>query len=75
MSANISDTAWNDLNQNGLEDINEPVLTGWIIDLDQNQNGQLDSGEASTVTDSNGEYRFIELKADTYFVTEQLREG
>lgn len=45
--------------------------SGWIIFLDQNQNGLLDADEASTVTDTNGNYSFTGLSASvSYYVKE-----
>ncbi|EDX82852.1 Cna protein B-type domain [Synechococcus sp. PCC 7335] len=64
-------TKWNDLNGDGIRQAEEPGLAGWVIYLDQNQNSQLDENEASTVTDSDGNYRFSALLPGTYTVTEQ----
>ena len=50
-------------------------LPGWVIYLDQNRNGNLDSGEVSTVTDASGYYEFLGLAEDTYYVAEQMVPG
>ena len=42
-------------------------LAGWTVFLDQNRNGALDAGEASTLTGVNGAYRFDNLAAGTYY--------
>ena len=63
---------WNDLNGDGIQDANEPGLEGWTIYLDDNQNGELDAGELSTVTNSNGEYSFTDLAPGTYTIAEVL---
>lgn len=55
--------------------IQEPTLGGWTIYLDQNQNGRLDDGERSTVTDANGNYEFTDLPAGTYYVAEVQQSG
>lgn len=47
------------------------VLSGWTIFIDSNNNGILDSGEASDITDSNGDYSFENL---LYGTTVVLRE-
>lgn len=71
----IQGTKWNDLNGDGFQDANEPGLAGWKIYLDQNQNGELDTGETSTTTDINGNYTFQNLNPGTYFVAEVMRPG
>jgi subtilisin family serine protease len=71
----ISGSKWNDLNGDGKQDANEPGLAGWTIYLDDNQNGQLDSGETSTKTDINGDYTFTNLNPGTYTVAEVLKPG
>ncbi len=62
-----------DDNGNGVFEPNtgELPLPGWTIYLDQNDNGQLDPGELSQVTNAAGEYAFFNLPA---FVTYPLRE-
>ncbi len=50
-------------------------LPGWVIYLDQNRNGSLDAGEASTVTDGSGYYEFLGLAPDTYYVAEEMVPG
>jgi len=52
-----------------------PRLSGWTIYLDTNNNGTLDGGESSTLTDTHGNYRFTELPAGTYYVRELLESG
>jgi hypothetical protein len=64
----IAGLHWNDINGNGTKEFNEPGLAGWTVYLDQNQNTQLDVGELSTLTDTNGNYTFTGLAAGTYTV-------
>ncbi len=52
-----------------------PVLSGWTIYIDSNNNGQLDQGEASDVTDQNGAYGFNDLLPDNYVLLEVLMAG
>lgn len=47
------------------------VLSGWTIFIDSNNNGVLDQGEQSDVTDANGDYSFENL---LYGTTVVLRE-
>jgi hypothetical protein len=71
----ISGLKFNDLNGNGVQDTGEPGIENWTIYLDQNQNGQLDSGEMSVKTTSNGNFQFNQLAAGTYRVREVLQTG
>ncbi len=66
----IQGIKFKDWNGNGVRDANENALAGVTIYLDQNQNGQLDSGEISTVTASDGSYQFTGLTAGAYTVRE-----
>jgi hypothetical protein len=43
--------------------------------LDDNQNGKLDSGERSTLSDAEGNYQFANLSNGTYFVSRVLPSG
>ncbi|HUP77930.1 MAG TPA: SdrD B-like domain-containing protein, partial [Pirellula sp.] len=52
---------FDDRNSNGVHDTDEPGLPGWTIFVDANANGELDPGERSTVTDSQGRYSFVNL--------------
>ncbi|NBD16586.1 MAG: S8 family serine peptidase [Cyanobacteria bacterium] len=73
--AEVSGVKWNDLNEDGVKDEDEPSLEGWTIYLDQNNNGQLDEGELSTATDPNGEYLFTNLEPSIYTIAEELKPG
>jgi len=68
--AQIQGTKWLDLNLNGLQDIDEPVLSGWTIYLDLNDSGTLDEDEPTAVTDDNGEYVFTNLPTGQYVVAQ-----
>lgn len=52
-----------------------PVLGGWTIFIDSNNNGELDGDEQSAVTDSNGAYSFTGLLPATYVLREVLMSG
>ncbi len=66
----ISGDKFNDINGDGNQDEGELNLPGWTIYLDTNNNGQLDSGEPSQVTDGSGHYLFSNLGPGTYHVRE-----
>lgn len=64
-SSAISGFLWEDLNQNGLWDLEEDGLDDWWIYLDENGNQQWDLGEQRTRS-SNGSYTFDQLLAGRY---------
>ncbi|NJO44636.1 MAG: S8 family serine peptidase [Oscillatoriales cyanobacterium RM2_1_1] len=72
--AGVYGSKWNDLNGNGVWEDDEPALSGWTIYLDDNNNGELDDNEPSTVTDANGEYVFLELPTGVYTIAEVLQD-
>ena len=71
----IRGTVWNDENANGTQTADEIRLPYWTVYLDQNQNGSFDSGETSTTTDAEGNYRFSNLAPGTYYVAQRVPEG
>ncbi len=73
--AQIQGNKWHDLDGDGIKDQGESGLAGWTIYLDQNQNGQLDAGEMSTVTDADGNYTFNDLAPGTYTLGEVTQAG
>ena len=73
--ATITGQAFNDLNANGLKEPSESGQSGWTIYLDADGNGQLDTGETSTTTATDGSYSFNGLAAGTYNVAEVQQPG
>jgi hypothetical protein len=71
----ISGIKFRDTNGNGVRNTGEAKLSGWTIFLDINNDGILDGGEHSTVTDRNGKYQFINLGPGIYNVREVLPSG
>ncbi|MFH0749833.1 MAG: SdrD B-like domain-containing protein [Candidatus Gottesmanbacteria bacterium] len=71
----ISGTKYNDLNGNGSRDPDELGLENWTIFIDYNNNGILEGGEPSTITDADGNYEFSNLTADSYTIAEDLMPG
>jgi len=64
-----------DADQSPFESQWEDVIPGLTVYLDTNDNGTLDSGELSIVTDSAGLYRFTALSEGTYHVRASLENG
>ncbi|MTJ22286.1 S8 family serine peptidase, partial [Dolichospermum sp. UHCC 0352] len=71
----IKGTFWQDNNSNGIQDSGELKLGNWTVFLDKNRNGTLDQGEASTITDNQGNYSFDNLTAGAYVVAQVLKQG
>ncbi|MFC4261563.1 SdrD B-like domain-containing protein [Ferruginibacter yonginensis] len=61
-TATIGDFVWNDLNRNGVQDANEPGVAGVLVTLYNSANVAI----ASTVTDDNGIYKFVNVAYGTY---------
>ncbi len=74
-AASIAGLKFEDVNGNGQRDSGENGLSGWTIFLDDNANGTLDGGERSTVTGSDGSYRFDDLLPGSYTVAEVMQSG
>ncbi|MCA9123729.1 MAG: carboxypeptidase regulatory-like domain-containing protein [Planctomycetales bacterium] len=66
----IRGTLWYDANQDGNQDNIEPVLPGWTVFIDLNENGFLDEGEPSVVADESGAYQFAGLDPGAYSLRE-----
>ncbi|OUL26792.1 hypothetical protein BV378_12275 [Nostoc sp. RF31YmG] len=71
----INGIVWNDINGDSIKGNNEPTLTGWTIYLDSNNNNLLDAGETSTLSDSQGAYKFSNLSPNTYTVAQIIQDG
>ena len=71
----IHGSKWYDINANGIRDAGELGLQYGTIFLDDDNDGILDAGETSTVTDVNGDYSFIDLDHGEYTVAEVLWLG
>ncbi len=71
----ISGFKFNDRDKSGTKEAAEPVLAGWTIYSDANNNGVKDPTEASVVTDVAGKYEFTNLPFATYNIREVLQPG
>ena len=58
----IGDFVWNDLNNNGLQDLNEPGIAGVSVTL-VNESGKT---ERTTITDTIGKYIFTDIPTGKY---------
>jgi predicted outer membrane repeat protein len=84
-SGEIRGRVYLDLNQNGIQDADEPGLAGWTVFSDRNNNGQWDSGEPAAVTraddagtaaiDEGGRYAILSLAPSHYVVAAVLPAG
>lgn len=72
----ISGTKFEDVDGDGRRDANEPGLAGWTIRLHQG-----DRLLASTVTDGNGDYRFVldartlDIRSENFALSEDEQDG
>lgn len=66
--ATIEGTVWNDIDNDGLFDYFEDGRPGVTVYIDSNQNGALDDGEPTRITNSQGNYRFENLPVGEYFI-------
>ncbi len=72
----IRGVKYEDMDGDGtLKDGDHHRLAGWTVYLDLNNNGSLDSGEPTAVTDSHGVYHFLGLLPGTYHVREVQQPG
>jgi hypothetical protein len=71
----ISGTVYNDANGNGARDTGESGLSGWRVFLDRDNDGILDAGERSILTDSSGNWSFKDLSAGTYLLRVVQQSG
>ena len=68
--SSIGGTVYLDVNENGELDAGEPRLAGVTVRLDgSDENGAI--SQVVTMTDADGNYRFDDLLAGTYVVTEE----
>jgi hypothetical protein len=71
LPATLGDFVWDDLNENGIQDVGEPGIVGVVVQLFAST-GQL---IASTQTDENGFYRFKDLRQRLYYLQFGLLPG
>lgn len=72
--AKWSGKLFNDTDADKIKDSTEAYLSGWTVYVDANNNGKLDTGETSVLTDSTGGWSF-NLAAGTKYVRVVLKTG
>ncbi|MEG3863795.1 SdrD B-like domain-containing protein [Microcoleus sp. herbarium12] len=70
VTGTISGVKFNDFNANGRLDAGEPPIANTQIYIDLNNNSRLDPGEASTLSDSQGNYSFRNVPVGSYVIRE-----
>ena len=83
VSGSVSGTVWNDLNGNGMRDVDpvsgaaEPGLANWTVFVDLNFNGALDTSEAafSVTSGADGSYSVSGVTPGTVSVVEMATPG
>ncbi|MGD1805936.1 SdrD B-like domain-containing protein, partial [Dapis sp. BLCC M126] len=65
---------YNDFNRNGFRDPAEPPLPGFTIYLDQNNNNQLDPGEPSSISGSDGSFSFSNLPLNATYTIREIQQ-
>ncbi|MDM0111536.1 SdrD B-like domain-containing protein [Variovorax sp. J22R133] len=73
--AAIGDRVWNDTNANGIQDAGETGKAGVLVNLFVCSGGVPTAAVGSTVTDANGNYRFVNLPAGQYIVQFTSTDG
>ena len=63
-TATLGDYVWEDLNNNGIQDVGEPGLSGVTVSLYNSDNSLADS----VTTDTNGSYLFTNIIPGDYYV-------
>jgi uncharacterized repeat protein (TIGR01451 family) len=74
LAASLSGSVWLDANNNGVREAGENGIAGVSVSLPAGTLDALGNAVAAAVTDANGEYRFGDLLAGTYAVTEQAAQ-
>jgi hypothetical protein len=74
-TASLSGFTFDDTDRDGQYDIGEKKTSGKTVFLDTNNNGKLDSGERSIVTDAAGNFSFTKLAAGTYHIRRVFPSG
>lgn len=64
-NASIGDFVWDDVNQDGIQDANEPGIAGVVVLIRNVSN----TFTATTITDGAGKYIFNDLVPDSYILT------
>jgi serine-aspartate repeat-containing protein C/D/E len=74
-NSNITGCKFEDFNQNGYRDGNEPAISGITIFIDTNRDGQLQANEPTTTSDQFGRFAFNNLRPGNYSIREVTPPG
>jgi hypothetical protein len=74
-TASIAGSVFHDFNRNGVKDSGDTGIGSWLVWVDTDLDGVLDTNEQRMLTDGSGNYKFINLAAGTYKVREMLQSG
>jgi hypothetical protein len=74
-TGSLSGFTFNDSDKNGAFNGSDTKAAGKTVFLDTNNDGKLDNGEKSVVTDTNGNWSFTGLTAGTYHVRRVFPTG
>lgn len=75
MAGDLRGQIFHDVNDNSIQEVTEDGLSGWTVWVDSNNNGQLNVGEPSAVTDVKGRYLIAGIPAGNFNVIEKLEPG
>ena len=71
----IAGQTFEDRNASGAKEAGEAAVPGRTVYLDANNNGQLDAGETSLVSDAGGNYKFLNVTPGAYTVRQLAAAG
>lgn len=74
LAASIAGNVWLDADNDGVRDAGENGIAGVSVSLPAGTVDALGNPVAAAVTDANGDYRFVDLLAGNYTVTEQAAQ-
>jgi len=72
ITCDIAGRKFNDVNSNGIWDVDEPVVQGCEIYLDANSDGAWQETEPKVATDSAGTYRFENVPAPASYTVREI---
>ncbi|HEV7301226.1 MAG TPA: carbohydrate-binding protein [Tepidisphaeraceae bacterium] len=75
VDGSIKGSVFNDADDNGSRGSSEAGVSGRTVYVDANNNGSLNAGERSTLTDGAGDYAFTKLLPGSYVVREVVPSG
>ena len=73
LAGDITGAVYNDINGDGIRDQGEDGVANWTVFLDTDEDGVLDTGEPSDVTDGDGSFEFFGVTAGDCRVAQVLR--